>query len=228
VKDDHEEKRIEELEKAVEDLEFTLADYITKNKHLVEKVKKLETINQLLHQENDELRIIKTDKEYYLNLRNKYHPKKLEIVFVLESPPVSGKYFYDETGDTSEPLFSAMMKLFGYIPSDKKDGLEFFKSKGYLIVDATYKQVNSLTGDERNTAILSDFNNLVDDLERICPKKEIPIILVKANICRLLEERLTAKGFNVINNGAIIPFPAYGHQNRFHSEMNNILSIVGD
>ena len=162
------------------------------------------------------------NKRYYLNLRNKYHPEELKLIFLLESPPVSGKYFYDETGKISEPLFSALMKLLNYNPDDKKDGLEFFKNKGYLIVDATYKQVNSLTGNERSTAILSDFNNLVDDLERICPKKEMPIILVKANICILLEERLTANGFNVINNGAIIPFPSHGHQNRFHSEASKI------
>jgi hypothetical protein len=38
------------------------------------------------------------------------------------------------------------MKLLDYEPSEKKDGLEYFKSKGYLLVDATYKQVNELKG----------------------------------------------------------------------------------
>ena len=96
------------------------------------------------------------------------------------------------------------------------------------ICTATYKKVNRLTDNERDTAILSDFHDLVSDLERIRPQEEIPIILVKANICRLLEERLTSIGFNVINNGVVIPFPSHGHQKRFHSEMNKILTLVGD
>jgi len=51
------------------------------------------------------------NKEYYLRFRNKYHPTNIKTVFILESPPASGKYFYDESGNVSEPLFKAMMKL---------------------------------------------------------------------------------------------------------------------
>ena len=163
-------------------------------------------------------------KEYYLKLRNTYHPDKLNLVFLLESPPASGIYFYDETGATTEPLFRGIMKLLNYKPTDKKDGLKFFKSKGYLLLDATYKQVNRLKGKERNETILSDFNNLVCVLESICLDKEIPIILVKANICKLLEERLTIKGFNIINNGTVIPFPSTGNQNRFHTEISKLFN----
>jgi len=54
------------------------------------------------------------DKNYYLPLRNKYRPKKIKLLILAESPPVSGKYFYDETGKTSEPLFSALMKIIAY------------------------------------------------------------------------------------------------------------------
>jgi len=43
------------------------------------------------------------EKEYYLKLRNKYLPENLRIIFIAESPPASGRYFYDETGSTSEP-----------------------------------------------------------------------------------------------------------------------------
>ena len=86
------------------------------------------------------------DREYYIKLRNKHHPSNLKLIFLLESPPVSGKYFYDVTGKTTEPLFSAMMKFLSYSPTDKKDGLEHFKSNGFFLVDATYKQVNKLKG----------------------------------------------------------------------------------
>ena len=140
------------------------------------------------------------NKEYYIKLRNKYLPKVLKLVFVLESPPVSGKYFYDETGKISEPLFNGLMKALKYNPADKIDGLNFFKNKGFFLVDATYKLVNRMKGKERNNTILSDFDNLVADLESLDSNKP-PLLLVKANICRLLENKLQTEGFNILNQG---------------------------
>jgi hypothetical protein len=111
-------------------------------------------------------------KEHYLNLRNKYLPEKPKLIFILESPPSSGKYFYDETGKTSEPLFNELMKALGYDPIDKKDGLDFFKNKGYILLDSTYKPVNRMKGKERDNTILADFSELIVDLEDINPAKK--------------------------------------------------------
>ena len=162
------------------------------------------------------------NRDYYLKLRKRYLPSKLNLLFILESPPVSGNYFYDETGKTTDPFFRAFMKLLSYSPTDKKDGLEYFKSNGYLIIDATYKQVNKLKGKIRDYTILSDYNRLIDDLENMCPEKNVPIILVKANICRMFDERLTERGFNILNKGVVIPFPSHGHQQKFHLEISKI------
>ncbi len=52
--------------------------------------------------------------------------------------------------------------------------------------------------------------------------EQIKIILVKANICRLLEPRLLSRGFNVQNHGIIIPFPSTGHQKKFLIEIRKI------
>lgn len=164
------------------------------------------------------------NRDYYLRLRKKYLPIKLNLLFILESPPVSGKYFYDETGKTTEPLFRAFMKILSYNPFDKKDGLEHFKSNGYILVDATYKQVNKLRGKIRDYTILSDYSRLIEDLETLSPKRNVPIILVKANICRMFDERLTEMGFNILNKGVVIPFPSHGQQKKFHLEMSTVLS----
>jgi hypothetical protein len=162
------------------------------------------------------------DKEYYLKLRNKYLPEVLRIIFILESPPASGKYFYDETGSTTEPLYNEMMTALHYKPVDKKDGLKFFKNHGFFLVDSTYKPVDKIKDKEREATILSDFKNLIDDLESINVKKS-QLILIKANICRLLEDKLKLKGFCVLNEGIIVPFPSSGQQKRFHIEIAKIL-----
>jgi len=162
----------------------------------------------------------KHPKSYYVGLREPYRPRRLRHVFVVESPPCSGKYFYDENGATGEPLFVAMMKMMGRAPNNKREGLLWFKDCGYLLMDATYQVVNkSMSNARRNQVILDDFDALVEDLLAVDPRQTAPLILVKANICRLLGPHLVEAGFNVLNNGTMVPFPASGQQNAFHREL---------
>ena len=113
-----------------------------------------------------------------------------------------------------------MMKLMGYIPVDKVDGLREFRDRGYVIVDASYRPVNDLgEGKSRDDRILGEYPSLLHDLKALNPDKTIPLILVKANICKLLELPLRNDGFVVANSGILIPFPASGQQNRFRERM---------
>ena len=165
-------------------------------------------------------------KAYYLSMRDKYLPMKLKTVFVFESPPVSGKYFYNEEGRVSEPLFSAMMKLLNLEPTNKKGGLEQFATAGFFLIDATYTPVNHLTNTERNAVISQCFVELASDIKKLAEISDIELILVKANVCRLLESRLLSLGFNVKNRGTIIPFPSSGQQTRFFREARKVLAGI--
>ena len=64
---------------------------------------------------------------------------------------------------------------------------------------------------------------LIEALKDTIKNRRVKIVLVKANICRLLEEPLMAAGFNVINNGAIVPFPSHGQQPNFHKNIKKVL-----
>lgn len=76
-----------------------------------------------------------------------YQPQKIGLLIVAESPPASGKYFYDPTGSTKEPLFSAIMKHLGLSPATKEVGLREFQLRGWVLVDATYQPVDKLAKD---------------------------------------------------------------------------------
>ena len=79
------------------------------------------------------------EKEYIL-LRNLYIPKKIRVVFVLESPPQGHGYFYDASGRISEVLFRAFMKLIKFTPKDKKEGLTQLAKNGILLINPIYYQ----------------------------------------------------------------------------------------
>jgi hypothetical protein len=69
----------------------------------------------------------------YLDFRHRYEPESIKLVVVAESPPTSGRYFYDPTGALSEPLFAALMRQLRLSPLTKEDGLGEFQRSGWVL-----------------------------------------------------------------------------------------------
>jgi hypothetical protein len=69
-----------------------------------------------------------------LRFRSRHVPESTKIIFVLESPPASGRYFYNPDGAVTEPLFRAMMKdVLELAPASKEEGLSRFREQGYFL-----------------------------------------------------------------------------------------------
>jgi hypothetical protein len=161
-------------------------------------------------------------RNQYLTLRRRYEPEHVKLVLVAESPPASGLYFYNPDGRVTEPLFSALMKQLDVRCDQKSDGLSELQRSGWLLVDATYAPVNRLSDTERRKIIERDFPLLCDDLLKLTPDRSAPLILIKQNVCRILEPLLTHDRFNVLNRGIVVPFPSTGHQRQFHEKFKSI------
>ena len=161
----------------------------------------------------------------YLALRRRFTPASVKLVVIAESPPASCLYFYDPKGASSEPLFAALMKHLRLSPDGKEEGLREFQRNGWLLVDATYEPVDTLGDSARNRVIIRDYPLLRDDLKTLISGRSTPLVLIKANVCRILEPRLLDDGFNVINCGCIIYFPAMGQQNKFYDQVRAVLSL---
>jgi hypothetical protein len=162
------------------------------------------------------------DRDYYFSFRKKYEPEQLKLIVVAESPPVSGLYFYNPLGKITEPLFAAFMQHIAFSPLNKEEGLVQFRLRGWLLIDATYEQVDKSKG--RDETIVRDYPLLCSDLTRLSPDKAVPLILIKANVCRLLGPRLSADGFKVANQGREVYFPSHGNQPKFHRQFRAILN----
>ena len=163
----------------------------------------------------------------YQSLRAPYLPDDRKIVFVLESPPKSGLYFYNPQGRVSEPLFSAMMKdVLEMKPESMDAGLREFARQGCLLLDETYTPVNHEEPSDRyrNQRIMRDLAVVVDELRQyVGPATRV--VLVKANICELLESTLIGQSFPVINRGTRIPFPSNGQQGKFREAVRRVLGL---
>jgi hypothetical protein len=102
-------------------------------------------------------------RDHYLRLRREYEPESIRLVIIAESPPASGKYFYDPTGSAKEPLFAAIMQQVGLSPVTKEDDPRQLQEQGWLLVDATYQAVDRLARDasrDRDEVIVRDYRLL--------------------------------------------------------------------
>lgn len=166
---------------------------------------------------------------YFKQLRDFYIKGKVaKILFVLESPPKSSEYFYDDYSKTA--LFIAIMKVlnqkfgeeFNINKHNKKELLNSFTNKGFMIIDSTYATVNGIKNKKsRNSKILEYSSELLKDLKAYT-NKESKIILIKSNIYDLYADILSSKGYKILNED-IIPFPSFGHQRRFNEILINLL-----
>jgi hypothetical protein len=107
--------------------------------------------------------------------------------------------------------------------------LREFRRIGWLLVDATYEPVNehNRTKQDRDRVIVRDYPRLLDDLLNLTPDRLSPVVLIKANVCQVLEPKLTEDNFNVINRGTRIYFPSNGRQKEFEQQFGAVLKSAG-
>jgi hypothetical protein len=172
--------------------------------------------------------MLKLKRSDYLSLRNRYKPESVKLVIIAESPPISGLYFYNPTGVPSEPLFAAFMRQLRLSPIDKDTGLREFQQIGWVLVDATYEPVNepNRTKRDRDSVIARDYPLLRDDRVDFTSDRSTPLVLIKANVCQVLEPKLTKDGFKVINGGSPIYFPSNGRQKEFEQQFGAVLKAA--
>jgi hypothetical protein len=155
--------------------------------------------------------------EYYDDLRAVFAPKEVSLILLFESPPEGGNYFYDPEGKTTEALFKAVMKLWGWHPETKSEGLQLLRSSGVVLIDATYKQVNKMTPSQRRDIMRLEYEQLCERLP------DAPILIGMVKVLEAVGQRLVDDGFKVLNSEVRIPFPSHGNQHKFHSKALDVL-----
>lgn len=98
---------------------------------------------------------------------------------------------------------------------------------GWILVDATYEQVDKHSNSVRNDVIDRGYKELCNDLEILAPNRSVPLILIKANVCRKLKPRLAGGGYTVLNGETVVPFPSHGWQTKFRERFGEILKTAG-
>jgi len=145
----------------------------------------------------------------YENLRNHYKPDKVEVLFVGESRPQGGTFFYQ--GDSA--LYRETKKAFDEFFEEDIFTLNRFKNWNCWLYDISENPVNGLGDHERKAEIHRNIPKLIDTIETLNPKT---IIVCKKKFVEP-EIRKSSIMDNYCEGESIffLPFPGQGNQRKY-------------
>jgi hypothetical protein len=146
-------------------------------------------------------------------LRKSYRPDLITTLFVGESAPASGRFFY--SGDSS--LFHAMRREFG----NQETFLQDFKKMGFYLDDLVLTPINKLERHER----LRQRQEAVPELaERLIEYKPEAVVVVMRAILPTVQKAMRMAG--VSYEPYCVPHPAFGNWTRFSNAMKEIIDSL--
>lgn len=171
----------------------------------------------------------KPSVESFRAARDQYRPNKVKLLWIAESPPTSGSYFYFQKTTGKDHLFRETMTAVGLWPAketmkkgvDKQSMLESFQLRGFFLIDTCAVPVDKLKDRERKRAILEGTSGVVELVSELNPNG---IIIVKSNIYDPVKRALESIGFaGKILNRKPLPFPSHGRQQSYRKRISDIL-----
>lgn len=158
----------------------------------------------------------------YEALRSSYKPEMIKVLFVGESRPAGGAFFYSGNSTLSRYTQKAFELVLDKKFSTPVAFLKEFRALGCYLDDLALEPVNNLkNARERTTKLRLYIPNFAQRLQAYGPTA---IIVVKRSIVRLVEQGVKQSGISVEHN-MFFPLihPARGHHNRYVEELSSVL-----
>jgi hypothetical protein len=118
----------------------------------------------------------KTGLQSRERLRQSFHPKKVRILFVGESPPASGRFFYQADSGLYRAIREAFVKAFPNLR--EADFLKSFRRLGCYLLDLCARPVDRLHPKVRRKACRAGEPRLAKSLQALRP--EIVIVVIRS------------------------------------------------
>ncbi len=160
----------------------------------------------------------------YEELRRKFKPAAVRVLFVGESRPAGGKFFYAANSNLFFATREAFAAVYGMACPDREEFLEFFQAKGCYLDDLCESPVNrGMSPKEREREHEKGILPLAERLTAYDPKAVVIVMLgVVPPVCRALQEaaRGTQRPPGPIHP---LPFPRPEHKARYVRELTTAL-----
>lgn len=154
----------------------------------------------------------------YKTIRNSYKPHIVKILFVGESCPQGGTFFYN--GDSN--LHKHTKQAFEQ--ANMNFSLEYFKEYGCWLYDVCDVPVNGLQHYERNEHIRLGLPRLLATIEELSPK--YIIVVKKGDMREIIFKDVCKHGYVDQETAFNVPFPACGRQTEYRNELSAVIKII--
>ncbi len=149
--------------------------------------------------------------------RARFRPEQITTLFIGESAPASGDFFYYGNNAMLSHMRAAIELEFG--KSD--DFLTTFKAYGWYLDDLVLEPVDKLTPLERDAKCRGAKDSLA---HRIAHYQPLAIVTLLLRINPVVEAAAIVA--NSIAPRFTLPFPGMGNQKRFKDEMMRIIPML--
>jgi len=145
-------------------------------------------------------------------LRRSFQPHRITTLFVGESPPRSGKFFYQRnTG-----LYRTMQLVFNW----EGDFLTEFKAKGFYFDDLSLVPVNGMKSKERRRQLEASVPSLATRLEEYKPAS---VVTVGRSVDSLIRKAVEVASLDIPIHSTTYPGRFQSLRDRFQQEMAEII-----
>jgi len=149
--------------------------------------------------------------------RVRFRPERITTLFVGESAPASGDFFYDGNSTMVRHMQRAVEETLG----GAGDFLNRFKAYGWYLDDLVLTPVNQLAKAQRDATCLAAQSSLA---VRIAEYRPLAIVSLLISIKAIVEAAAIAAGSNAPRFA--VPFPGMGQQSRFQAAMAQIIPTL--
>jgi hypothetical protein len=145
-------------------------------------------------------------------LRHSYRPHRITTLFVGESPPHGGTFFYK--GDSL--LHHKMKECFG---GDIANFLFEFKAKGFFLDDLVLYPINQMKDKDRDEHRRKGVSSLA---RRKADYRPVAVVALMCAIERMVVDAMRQARLSLVPF-YVVPFPRPEHQHRFKAKMAEII-----
>jgi hypothetical protein len=151
------------------------------------------------------------------SLRQSFRPERVKVLFIGESRPRGGTFFFAGNSNLAHYTQEAFERLYGPF-ADTSAFLKRFSALGCYLVDLCSEPVNGFTLLERSTACRAGESTLARAITREQPRA---IVVVKMSLKPFVMRAIAQAGMR--HEPTMLPFPSFGHQRRYVDALARVL-----
>ena len=147
-------------------------------------------------------------------VRARYRPERIKTLFVGESAPHSGAFFYCGNTAMLRHMRSAVELALG----ESDDFLKSFKAYGWYLDDLVLTPVNHLKKSQKNAECQAAVRSFADRIASYQPEAIVSLLLVVEPFVKAAADQAGSKAPRYA-----VPFPGMGHQLRLKAKMAYVI-----